>query len=117
VNPGQQVAIVDEAGRTLHAEAGWVLRRTPGQGLHLGTTAADGLQQLRQLLNQGSRFKPDWATVPLRLEDQAAAPAMTLSDPGGELLSSRLGAPFAIERFLALAPAMAQTLTELHALG
>lgn len=116
MNPGQRDAI-DSAGRTLHADAGWTLLRDPGHGLRLRTTAPEGLRHLRQLMTWGNHFRADWATVPLRLEDDPAAPSLTLSDPGGLPLSAQLGAPWTTERFIDLAPAMAQALAELHAHG
>jgi len=117
VNPGQREAFADSASRVLHADAGWTLQRDPGQVLRLSTTAPEGLRHLQRLLAWGARFSADWATVPLRIEDGPHAPTLTLSDPGGQPLAAHLGTGWTIERFLAVAAAMAQALAELHAHG
>lgn len=117
MNSAQQESIDDGAGRTLHAEPDWTLRRVPGKGLLLGTSTSDAQAQLQRLSPWAKGFKPEWATAPIRLEGSPDAASLVLSDPGGELLSSRPGASLPIGRFLDLATSMAQGLAELHALG
>ncbi len=112
--------------RTLRSDAQWLLaRRTAAGGgasvLILRAVAARPGAALRERLRHEyalrERLDEGWAARPIHLDLDAEHPALTLSDPGGELLSRRMGGPWPVRAALRVAVGMAAALGQLHARG
>lgn len=112
--------------RTLRSDAQLVLARRIASGggasvLILRTAAARPGAALRERLRHEyalrERLDEGWAARPIHLDLDAEHPALTLSDPGGELLSRRMGGPWPVRAALRVAVGMAAALGQLHARG
>jgi predicted ATPase/signal transduction histidine kinase/GAF domain-containing protein len=60
---------------------------------------------------------PNWALRPIELAQEHGQAILILEDPGGELLSQRLGAPMEVERFLHLAIGITAAVSKMHQRG
>jgi PAS domain S-box-containing protein len=60
---------------------------------------------------------PAWAAKPLTIEQELGHTLLVLADPGGELLSGRLGQPWGTGTFLRVAIGIAVALGRVHAQG
>ncbi|WP_193727880.1 trifunctional serine/threonine-protein kinase/ATP-binding protein/sensor histidine kinase [Paraburkholderia franconis] len=58
-----------------------------------------------------------WALQPLKLSHRLDQIQLTLSDPGGYVLRESCGAPLAVDQFLALAVALARSVSAMHSQG
>ncbi|MET0412541.1 MAG: AAA family ATPase, partial [Polyangiaceae bacterium] len=76
---------------------------------------ADVLARLRREHELRAELEDTWAVRPLAFVDEQGRPALELSDPGGELLSERIGEPLEVGAFLRLAGALARALARVHA--
>jgi PAS domain S-box-containing protein len=112
--------------RTLRSDAQLLLARRTASGggasvLILRTVAARPGAALRERLRHEyalrERLDDGWAARPIHLDLDADHPALTLTDPGGELLSRRMGGPWPVRAALRVAVGMAAALGQLHARG
>jgi PAS domain S-box-containing protein len=74
-------------------------------------------ERLRHEYALRERLDDGWAARPIHLDLDAERPALTLSDPGGELLSRKMGGPWPVRAALRVAIGMAAALGQLHARG
>lgn len=77
--------------------------------------AADVVARLRREHELRAELEDSWAVLPLALVDERGRAALELSDPGGELLSARIGEPLEIGAFLRVVGAIARALARVHA--
>jgi predicted ATPase/signal transduction histidine kinase len=75
----------------------------------------DAVARLRREHELRAELEDTWAVRPLALVDEQGRAALELSDPGGELLSERIGEPLELEAFLRIARAIARALAHVHA--
>jgi len=111
-----------------------ILREDEGLILYRSVSAVDGspllvlaaedgrafgrdLRRLEQEYAHGDELDAEWAARPLALVRDRARPILVLADPGGELLSSRVGRPWAVVQFLRVAIGIAVALGRLHGHG
>ncbi len=101
-----------------------VWRRPAGEGqvaqLIVIATVPSDAESRRLLLaeyQQRDRLDPAWACQALEIDLSAERAALTLRDPGGELLRQLLGRRRDIDEFLRLAIGLAAALRGLHAIG
>src|SRR5688572_1228634 len=80
-----------------------------------GPVSRDVVARLRREHELRAELEDSWAVRPLALVDEHGRPALELRDPGGELLSERIGAPLEVGPFLRLAGAIARALALVHA--
>ncbi|MET0411786.1 MAG: AAA family ATPase, partial [Polyangiaceae bacterium] len=75
------------------------------------------LERLQHEHELSSLLGADWAIRATALSRPAGRAALTLEDPGGELLSRQLGRPWAVHELFPIALALVAALGELHARG
>ncbi|MEO7580878.1 MAG: protein kinase, partial [Massilia sp.] len=85
--------------------------------LHAHAPGAAALERLEHEYALRDKLDPQWAVCPLALARRDGRPMLVLSDPGGEPLANRLGAPMPPVRFLPIACALAAALAQLHQRG
>ena len=85
--------------------------------LHFEVPAPGELERLRHEYAIGRQLASRFVLRPLALETRGAPPRLVLEDFDGELLSRRLGQPFALEAFFAVAIPLAAALSDLHRRG
>lgn len=85
--------------------------------LHFEVPAPGELERLRHEYAIGRQLASRFVLRPLELETRGAPPRLVLEDFDGELLSRRLGQPFALEDFFAVAIPLAAALSDLHRRG
>ncbi|MCR5864441.1 hypothetical protein [Aquincola sp. J276] len=110
----------DTADETLLLDDGELVLLRTGSGRLLRRARGGGAAARRLLEAEYAwrgRLQPAWAAVPSALELDAPWPQLHLQDPGGEPLAGLLEQPWPLERFLAVAVAMARALGRLHAAG
>ena len=110
-----------------------ILREDDGLILYRGARGADGapmlalmaadaaqksvLQRLEREFAQRDLLDARWAARPLALATEADVPTLWLTDPDGELLSSRIGRPWETSMFLRVAVGIASALGGVHRAG
>jgi predicted ATPase/signal transduction histidine kinase/ActR/RegA family two-component response regulator len=79
--------------------------------------ALKSLERLKHEYALRDRLDPAWAAKPISLTQDHGHGLLELTDPGGELLTGRLGRPWDIGIFLRVAIGMSAALGRLHAQG
>ena len=119
--------------QSLSTEALDVLRQDGGLTLYRGARSADGtpmlalaiadagreplLRRLEREFTQRDLLDEQWSTRPLSFDSQGDTHILWLSDPGGQLLSRRMGTPWEISTFLRVATGIASALASVHKSG
>ena len=109
-----------------------LLREDHGLALYRGAVDAEGMPifnlvalgdapggraKLERELSLRDVLEREWAACPTSVVTQGDRPLLQLSDPGGVLLSERVGSPWAIADFLRLGLGIAASLGRVHLAG
>ena len=107
----------EDDGLTLYRRAGSADRASVLALVATGTARGPVLRRLEREFSQRDLLDERWSARPLLLLAEGNAPTLLLVDPGGQLLSRRVGHPWETAAFLRIGVGIATALNSAHQAG